>query len=257
MEKAPFRLRWPHYLLAVGLYLALLLAWAPASLLAWALPQLTDQTVWLVQAQGSVWRGEAAGVQVHGVAAQDLQLGRLNWRLRPLDLLTGRLAYRLELSGAGINAAGVLRAGMQDADLQNMQAELPAGMLEQLSSDFALWQPGGRLKFETARIGFKQAGVEGQATLRWVDAISGRVSAPLGSYRAELTGTQSGMGISLATEAGALQLQGEGMWTARHGLALVGSARAEPESRAALEGLLSLLGPAQADGSRAIRIGGR
>lgn len=255
METPPFRLRWPHYLLAAVVYLALLLAWAPASLLAWALPQLTGQAVWLEQAQGSVWRGEAAAVRVESASRPDQKLGRLRWRLKPLDLFSGRLAYQLELSGAGIDAAGVLRAGTQDTRLHDAQAKLPASMLEQLSPDFALWQPGGRLLLETAELVFRQAGVEGHATLRWLDAVSGRVRTPLGSYRAEFTGTQSGLGVRLMTEAGALRLQGAGTWTARRGLVLVGSARPEPESRTALDGLLSLIGPAQADGSRAIRIG--
>lgn len=255
MEKPPFRLRWQHYLLAVAVYLALLLAWAPASLLAWALPQLTGQAVWLEQAQGSVWRGEASAVRVESASGPDLQLGRLRWQLEPLDLFSGRLAYRLELSGAGIDAAGVLRAGRQDTRLHDAQAELPASMLEQVSPDFALWQPGGRLLLETTELVFGQTGVEGQATLRWLDAVSGRVRTPLGSYRAELEGTESGLGIKLSTESGPLSLQGSGLWSPGRGMSFFGLARPAPASRIELEGLLSLLGPAQSDGSRALHIG--
>lgn len=254
MEKAPFRLRWPHYLLAVLVYLTLLLAWAPASLLAWALPRFTQQAVWLDQAQGSVWRGEAAGVRVLAATGPELQLGHLSWQLKPLDLFTGRLGYRLKLGGAGIDAEGALRAGVKDAVLSEVRAELPASMLEHVSPDLALWQPGGRLVLETSQLVFRQAGVEGQATLRWLDAVSGRVRTPLGSYRAEFEGTESGLEIKLSTEAGALNLQGSGLWSPGRGMSFFGLARPEPESRTELEGLMGLLGPAQGDGSRAIRI---
>jgi hypothetical protein len=125
-EQKPFRLRWPHYLLAVLVYCLLLLAWAPASLLAWALPRFTQQAVMLEQAEGSVWRGQAAGMRVQSAAAPALQLGRVSWQLRPLDLFSGRLGFQLQLAGAGIDAQGALRAGAKGGELLNLQAELPA-----------------------------------------------------------------------------------------------------------------------------------
>lgn len=254
-ERAPFRLRWPHYLLAVLVYLALLLAWAPASLLAWALPRHTQQAVWLDQAQGTVWRGEAAGVRVKSAAGPDLELGRLDWRMKPFDLFTGRLGYRLQLAGAGIEATGVLRAGAKGVALHDVRADLPASLLGQVLPDLALWQPGGRLALETSRLVFRQVDVEGKAILRWRDARSGRVRTPLGSYRFDLDGTKSGLGIKLSTEGGPLHLQGSGLWRLGHGMRFSGLARPAPESRVELEGLLGLLGSPQPNGDRVIRIG--
>jgi len=254
MEKPPFRLRWPHYLLAALVYLTLLLAWAPASLLAWALPRFTQQAVWLDQAEGSVWRGQAAGVRVQSATAPELQLGRLAWQLRPLDLFAGRLAYRLQLDGTDIDAAGVLRAGTRGSELLELRVELPARMLGQVSSDLDVWQPGGRLLFESAELAFKGEQIEGQATLRWLDAVSGRVRPVLGNYRADLEGAENGFNIKLTTERGALQLQGSGIWNPQRGMMFIGMARPEPASRLELDGLLSLIGPSLPDGSRAIRI---
>jgi hypothetical protein len=131
-DQKPFRLRWPHYLLAALVYFALLLAWAPASLLAWALPRFTQQAVWLERPEGSVWNGRAAGLRVQ-LAGNTQQLGSLNWQLRPLDLFAGRLGYRLQLAGAGIDAAATLRAGVQGGELREVRAELPAGMRGRLS----------------------------------------------------------------------------------------------------------------------------
>lgn len=252
-ERISARLRWPHFLLAVLVYLALLLAWAPASLLAWALPRFTQQVVWLDQAEGSVWRGQA-GVRVQPAAGPELQLGRANWQFRPLDLFAGRLGYQLELAGAGIDAVATLRAGGQGGALQDVRAELPARMLGQFWPDLALLQPGGRVVLQASSLAFGRDKVDGQATLRWLDAASGRMDQALGNYRAELEGTDQGLAIKLSTEGGALVLQGTGQWTPQGGLKFLGTARPAPDSRTELEGLLSLIGPAQADGSRAIRI---
>ena len=253
-ERQSFRLRWPHYLLAVLMYLALLLAWAPASLLGWALPRFTRQAAMLEQPQGTLWNGSAAGLQVQA-AGRPQQLGRVDWRLRPPDLLAGRLGYRLQLAGAGIDATATLRAGLLGTELREVRAELPASLLGQFSPDLALWQPGGRLAVEAERLAIGRSRADGKATLRWRDAVSGRVNQPLGSYRADLEGTDQGLAIKLSTEGGALVLQGAGLWDATRGLSFNGLARAAPASRAQLDGLLSLVGPAQADGSRAIRIG--
>jgi general secretion pathway protein N len=250
----PFRLRWAHYLLAVLAYLALLLAWAPASLLAWALPRVTQQAVMLEQPQGSMWHGGAAGLWVQA-AGKPQRLGRVDWHLKPLDLLSGRLGYRLQLGGSGIDAMATLRAGVRGGELRDVRAALPASLLGQFSRDLALWQPGGTLVLDAERLAFGRGGAGGKAALRWRDAVSGRVNQPLGSYRADLEGTERGLAIKLSTEGGALVLQGSGLWSQKGGLDFTGLARPAPANRAELAGLLSLMGPAQADGSRAIRIG--
>ncbi|MGA9163792.1 MAG: type II secretion system protein N [Thiobacillus sp.] len=237
-------------------YLALLLAWAPASLLAWALPQLTQEAVWLERPEGSVWRGRAAGLAIRLGTGPAVQLGRVNWQLRPQDFLTGHLGYQVNVAGADVHAAGMLSAGRKGMELRATRAELPASWLGQVSPDLDLWQPGGKLVFETDSLFFgRDGGTAGQATLRWFGAVSGRVRQPLGNYRANLEGTGRGFGIKLSTEAGALQLQGSGRWNPGGGMTLFGQARPAPGSQTELEGLLSLFGPAQANGDRAIRIG--
>ena len=192
---------------------------------------------------------------MQSAASPDLQLGRLNWQLRPLDFLGGRLGFQLQLAGAGIDAQGVLRAGTQGSELRDVRVELPARMLGQVSPDLEVWQPGGQLLFESGALAFQGGQIKGQATLRWLDAVSGRVRPPLGNYRADLHGAENGFGIKLTTESGALQLQGAGIWNPQHGMKFKGMARPAPASQSELDGLLSLLGPALPDGSRAIRIG--
>ena len=255
-DRAPFRLRWRHYLLALLAYLTLLLAWAPASLLAWALPHFTRQAVSLEQATGSVWRGQAAALRVRAAGLPgDLQLGRVSWTVRPLDLFAARLGYRLHLAGAGIHAQGVLRAGANSAELLEARIEMPARRLAQLAPDFAWWQPGGRLVLTADRMVFSPTEARGEAALRWLDAASGRSQSRLGSYRADIEGVERGLRFTLSTESGPLSLQGQGNWDRKRGVVFNGVARAAADSRAELGGLLNLIGPARPDGDRAIRIG--
>lgn len=126
---------------------------------------------------------------------------------------------------------------------------------QQFSLDLAVWQPGGRLVFETSHLAINRtAQADGQATLRWLDAASGRVRPQLGSYRAELEGVENGLKFKLSTESGPLSLQGLGNWDRQCGVVFNGTARASAASRSDFEGLLSLIGPAQPNGDRAIHI---
>ena len=68
-DRDAFRLRAAALWLAALVYLALLLAWAPASLLAWALPHFTHAGGVARSAEGSVWRGQAAGIRVQVAAS--------------------------------------------------------------------------------------------------------------------------------------------------------------------------------------------
>lgn len=253
-ERAPFRLRWPHYLLAALTYLTLLLAWAPASLLGWALPHFTRQAVSLDRPEGSVWHGQAAGIRARAAGLPELQLGRVSWTIRPLDLFAGRLAYRLQLSGAEIEAHGVVRGGTKRGELLDTRIEIPAQWLAQLAPELDWWQPGGRLVLTTDRIAFSATAATGDATLRWLDAVSGRARSRLGSYRADIEGVERGLKFKLSTESGPLSLQGQGNWDRQRGVVFNGVARTDPDSAAALNGLLSLIGPAQPNGERVIRI---
>lgn len=254
-EPEILRLRPWHYALALLVYLALLLVWAPASLLAWALPRLTHDAVRLEQAEGSFWEGQAANLVLRPGSSPALAYGRVSWQWRPQDALGGFLGYQMTLKGADIQATGQVRSGFSGTELGAVRAELPGSWLGRISADLESWQPGGKLVFETDRLLFGSDGPSGQATLRWLDATSGRVRRPLGSYQAALAGSGSGIEIKLSTQSGPLQLQGSGLWNPGAGMTFFGLARPAPDSRTELEGLLSLMGPAQANGSRAIRIG--
>jgi hypothetical protein len=251
-EATAFRVRAPHVILGVAVYLALLVVWAPASLVGWVLPRASGEALWLDEPTGSVWSGTATTfwAKVGGGAEP---LGHVTWRWRPGDLLAGRLAYALELRGAEVDARVLVRVGAGGGELRSFHAAAPARFLGEWSADLKAWQPGGRLAVASEEIVFAGGRVTGKATLRWQDAVSALARQPLGTYRADLDGNDRNVRFRVATEAGALQLQGVGTWAPSGGLKFDGTARSGGDG--AFDGLLTLIGPASPDGSRVVRIG--
>ena len=251
-DAAPFRLRAAHFVLAIAVYFALLVAWAPASLVAWALPRASGQALRLDAPQGTVWTGSATMIWARGGANAE-PLGRVSWRWRPLDVFSGRLGYALDVRGEGIDARALVRVGRSGGDVRELQAAAPARLLGAWSPDLAAWQPGGRLALASDAIVYAHGSYTGQATLRWHDAMSGLARQPLGTYRAEIDSAERAVRFRLTTETGALQLQGTGSWAPPGRLQFDGTARSSGDG--AFDGLLALIGPARADGSRIIRVG--
>lgn len=87
-----------YLLIGVLLVLSLLIARAPASLLATALPE--DGAARLIAPSGTIWRGEGTlHLRALGGMPGYLDAGRASWRFRPGDLLRGQLGFAVTLSG--------------------------------------------------------------------------------------------------------------------------------------------------------------
>ncbi|MEQ8934885.1 MAG: type II secretion system protein N [Amphiplicatus sp.] len=106
----------PKLLAALGIavFVATLIAHAPASLLASsiALPAFSYESV-----DGTVWKGVIKGAVVNGTP-----MGDVSFRVRPLALLTGKFAADLDARGGAVTGRGSAGAGIggyfiQDADL--------------------------------------------------------------------------------------------------------------------------------------------
>lgn len=113
-----------------GLFTILLVASAPARLLAWVLP--SEQVV-MQGFSGSLWRGEVARCLVF-TGAGYLHLGELTWSLKPLSLLL--FAPSLEFHsqwGEQIARGEVTAHGAQDLSLADLDARFPAKLLRQLA----------------------------------------------------------------------------------------------------------------------------
>jgi general secretion pathway protein N len=229
----------------------------------------------LSDARGTIWRGSAVLVLTGGAGSRSASAlpGRLNWtlgldgaalglRARQDCCINGELRLRVapapgrtrvELVATEAAAPAATAAAPRAS---TALGQWPASWLVGLGTPWNTLQPTGSLQLSSPGLSLEQ--VQG----RWrfngradidLGNIASRLSAldVLGSYRISLTGDaagQEGPRLQLSTRSGALQLSGDGQWTANGSavrLRFNGSATAAPGSEEALGGLLNIIGRRQ------------
>lgn len=253
--------RWAWVGAVVGALVAVPV-FAPAAWLARAVTGATDGRLLLADARGSVWSGSAVPVLTGGADS------------RTASALPGRLGWSLRMRGVGLEL--VLRqACCLDGDivlrwspgLTRQQWMLspgptgavgrwPAAWLAGLGTPFNTMQLSGTMRLTTPGLTVERVQgrtlIAGSAQVELLGASS-RLSTldPLGSYRLSLQGDAGGgdARVTLETLEGALQLGGQGQFTAGH-LRFRGEASAASGSEVALDNLLNLIG--RRTGARAV-----
>lgn len=237
--------------LFIAAYAVFLAALAPAAFVAERVQRFTRGGLQLQGAEGTIWSGR--GRATLATPAGPLALDELRWRFLPARMLSGELAFALEGRSAGFTARGVVGRSPRSWEARNVEASGEASGAAAFLPLIAHWRPEGTLALSAPAVRWSDAGVQGEARIEWRSASLALAQLrPLGSYRAELRGEGGPARIALSTLEGPLRLAGQGTYTPPSRLALSGEARAEPAAAAALEGLLDLIGPRRADGSRAI-----
>ncbi len=239
------------------------LALAPARWLAEGLSQATQGQVQLVNARGTVWRGQAHLVLTGGADSRDRVAlpTPVHWALSPTWLATRARSGTQTLSGLALSVQlrsdcctpQPLQAWLQPGwpgvglALAPHTSEWPAELLTGLGTPWNTLQLQAQLKLSTPgmtlRLGSRGLEGQGQITLDVADAAS-RLSTlrPMGNYRLVWqadTGT-----LALSTLQGALELQGSGQWIAGR-LRFQGHAQASPGREEALANLMNILGRRQ------------
>jgi general secretion pathway protein N len=234
-----------------------LLGFAPARWLAGPIAHATGGKVQVANASGTVWQGKADVLLTGGPNSQDRAAlpGGLRWQLG-----LAWPGFTLALNAPCCTPQG-LTLGLQPGwggwvvTAAAHQSQWPAALLAGLGTPWNTLQLQGQLALQTPglTLHFGPGGLrsEGETTLDVLDAAS-RLSTvrPMGSYRLRWQGA-AGAGqpggterLSLSTESGALQLQGEGQWVAGR-LRFEGTAEASPGREEALANLLNILGRRQ------------
>lgn len=258
-HRSATRMAW----LGAGLGLALaLLLFAPARWLGQALQWATQGQLQLVNARGTVWRGQADLLFTGGEGSRGqtaLPQGVV-WRLNP-TLAGARPALTVQLSAPcctpePLSLTAVL--GLRGAELRvaAFDSQWPADLLAGLGTPWNTLRLEGQLGLRSPglKLLWSGSGTRFQGTLT-VDAldVASRVSTlrPLGSYRLVLQSADEGRSATLAlnTLRGELRLKGNGQWIAGR-LRFQGEARAAPGREAALSNLLNILG--RRDGPRSL-----
>lgn len=220
-----------------SVFLAGLFAFAPASLMGYALERASGGTLSLAQTTGSVWQG--SGVALLRQNARYQTLGSYRWRLR---LFSAALQVQ-----AGESAPMTVRytpfSGRIDID--NLQLTLPASALELAAPQLGPYQLQGALEASSDHLTMDGSGVGGQVSVDWLRAASGLSEIrPLGDYRILLQGNGTALDAKLSTLSGKLLLSGTGSFDKANGMRINGTAQAAPGAAAAeLNELLHHIGP--------------
>ena len=214
----------------------------------WAAPAGLDAS----GLHGTVWSGKADAVAMEGIYLSDV-----SWKLRPLRLFTGSLAYHVKgtpISGfveanVGIGIGGTLT-------VSDMTASLPLAALAQTLRISGL-RGDASLQFERLRIrdGLPVA-ASGSAQVNnlLVPSLS---RESIGGYRAEFFTQNNGVAASVEDTDGVMELAGSLQIKDDRSYQFLAQLVAQPETPANLRKQMEYLGPANERGQRELRIEGR
>lgn len=238
--------------LVLLLYLAVLLAMAPASVLTGAVAKASAGYVTITDAAGSLWRGQGElHVRIRG---RSQTLGVLTWHVLPWAVLTGKLKADVGMETRDGVLTGLVVLGFGGVQLASISAAASAELIEDLVAP-GMWGARGQVQLEASNVSVDADGFHGGADVYWRAAGNRFVAVdPLGDYRLRLNAEGKTFAFHIDTLTGALSVAGEGAWdlTARQ-VKFDGSAR--PLERAAeLEPLLALFGPDAGEGRRDLAI---
>ncbi|MBU1691490.1 MAG: type II secretion system protein N [Gammaproteobacteria bacterium] len=237
-----------YALVGIGLYVASLIATAPAGVMGWMLPGLTNNRILLVQPEGGLWHGKARNLMVKTADGGLKSMGSVNWELLLYPLLKLELAARVEVADGQNNSSGIVAAGFGKLRLRQMRATLPVSLLSEFMPAWKTWRPNGALKISADEFAFSQHGVRGMAELEWRNASLGLSQVnPLGDYRVNIQGDRKMAQISVSTISGVLRLVGKGEWSVSDGLSFRGTALGDPSKKVELRDFLRLLGSEQSN----------
>ncbi len=194
----------------------------------------------LVYPSGTIWNGSAVLGVSDGRSTRMLP-GRVGWRIRWKELMYGRMGLSIEHDTIE-DAINVSYDG-STVFFGAGRALWPAAILEILGAPFNTISPGGLLRIRWGESRLTGEGFYGTIQVDWDSAQSALSPVvPLGDFRVALTASGGDGEASLTTLRGPLLLEGRGQMQAGT-IRFSGTADAEPDMRASLNGLIGVLGP--------------
>ena len=233
---------------AVTVVLALIVLFPARIAYWWAAPAGLDAS----GIQGTVWSGKADAVAMEGI-----YLGDVSWRIRPLRLFTGTLAYHAKgapISGfveanVGIGIGGTLT-------VSDLTASLPLSALAQTLRVRGL---RGDASIQFDRIKIRDGlPIAASGTVQVNDLLAPSLSREsIGGYRAEFFTQNNGVAASVEDTDGAVELAGSLQVNDDRSYQFLAQLVAKPETPATLRKQMEYLGPANERGQRELRVEGR
>ena len=249
------RVRWGWIVASAALYVAFLVASAPASVLAWALAAMTNGVVTVAGVQGSVWHGHALALIVSIRPSSVHRFEQLRWNWLGTRLVAGELAYRIKIEDRALHGATTIALSSEGVRADDATFRLPAASASVYLPQLAAASFSGDVSLQSEQFLFSQNAYRGVATVEWRNAASTLSDVrPLGEYRVRVTGRGPQMEFSLITLGGALHLEGLGTWSQREGFFFKGDAQADAANQSRLIGLLRSIGKDSGKGAYSFRI---
>lgn len=152
---------------------------------------------------GTVWSGRAAQASLSGVYLRDL-----SWQIRPLSLLSGKVAMAVEATpAAGFVESTVVFSPGGTIEFENLQGSVPLQSFEELAG-----MPGlrGSASVQFERLSFRDGlpvAADGVLTVSSLVAPTIFRDA-IGGYRAEFSTQASGIVASVEDTDGVVDLAG-------------------------------------------------
>lgn len=188
-------------------WLVFLVATLPASLAYGKLVAGTpaQRTLSLNGIQGTLWSGSAASARIGGIA-----VGRLEWDMRVLPLLTGRVGARVSMQGNGLRADGDVALGFGgEMQLSDVVARVPAQSLMPLFYGYPV-SLAGEFSANLEQLTVQQGqSFVAQGRVAWQGAgVSAPQALEFGDLLLSLEPQDAGSKGVLADKGGPMQIEG-------------------------------------------------
>jgi len=238
-------------LLSVGLltFVAAFVALFPARV---AYNWFAPPTVQVSGLQGSIWSGSAAEASAAGLYLRDLK-----WRLRPLRLVTGKLAASVAASpSSGFLEADVAVGPGGSISLSNVNGSLPLSDLASIARIPGL-AGSASIQFDELRVR-DGLPVAAKGTLAIANLVAPMVDpASIGGYRAEFFTDENAVIASIEDVDGVFDVAGSLTISADRNYQFLGKVAATASTSEKLRQQLRFLGTPNERGQHDIRFEGR
>lgn len=216
-------MNWRHLVVGVLVYLAALVALAPARLVVWAASFRAPGSLVAEGVSGRVWSGAASRLVVAfpGRAATSLVLEGVSWRVQLGRWLAGKAPLHLTSRGGDLVFAGGLAPVAGRWQLEDFHLDLDlaplAGQMGQTGGPLA--GAASRVRLAGERLALAEP-YAGGARGEWI-LTQDMPRLPRGSYGLELEGEGRRLAIRWRSPTGSRPMQGTGYWDGRLNLGVM------------------------------------
>ena len=219
---------WRPLLLFIALLIASVSIQAPATVWDGWLQRASNGQLALLDAQGSLWHGEARLSVRDAATGERLPVTPVSWQWRPIDMLRARIGWAFSVAGLPPFTLGASPVGVS---ANNVALQLPVReVLDQIPNTVARsgWHGDFSLNADHWNCSWRGT-CEGHAELFWRGAASDLFpNRAFGNYRLVVEGTADNTSLKLDTLSGEVRLTANGQISRQGATQLQGSVEGDP-----------------------------